>query len=79
MMNIQDELLPQLRRDSEYQECYWRISALEPDYLAVREALTVDQREILDAYIAACEAQEDIRLYCAYELGRKHGTKSCVR
>lgn len=78
-IDMMNELLPILLCDEDYQ--YWmeQIRELEPDYLSIRDGLTEDQKDLLDAYISACESQDDIRIYCAYELGRKHEAMSVVQ
>ena len=52
--------------DPEYQECLERVNALEPEYLRIRDALTPEDRETLEDYIAACEELGDLMTVLAY-------------
>ena len=50
----------------ERQFCLQRVRALEPDFLVLRAGLNAAQQELLDDYIAACEAltAAETILYC---------------
>lgn len=48
-------LMERAAADPWYQECLSDLHAKEPAFLAIRNALPEAQREVLDAYIAACE------------------------
>ena len=45
-----------------YQECLARVRALEPGFLEIRAGLSPEKQELLDRYIAACEAMDDALL-----------------
>lgn len=62
-------LVPMMERDPEYQEALQRIKDAEPDYLALLETLSSESREVLERYIAACEAADDLLLHLAYQIG----------
>ncbi len=63
-------LAPVLEQDKDYLYFQQMVIETEPAFLALREGLTEDQRQVLDAYIGACEALDDIRMWYAWQLGR---------
>lgn len=63
-------LVPMMEQDSDYQQALQRLNAAEPDYLALLETMTPENREVLERYIAACEAMDDPLIYLAYQIGR---------
>ena len=68
-----NDLLDEAQRDEEYR---WHLEAVrhaETEYLAVCETLSPDQRQAVEDYIAACEAQDDYMVTLAYRLGRRKG------
>ena len=68
-----NDLLAEARRDEEYR---WHLEAVrraETAYLAVCDTLSPDQRQTVEDYITACEAQDDYMLLLAYRLGCREG------
>ena len=63
-------LVPVMEQDPEYQEALQQIKNAEPNYLALLETLSPKNQEVLERYIAACEAADDHLLYLAYQIGR---------
>ena len=62
-------LVPMMERDAEYQQALQRVKEAEKDYLALLETMTPEKREVLQRYIAACEAVDDPLLFLAYQIG----------
>lgn len=63
-------LLPMMEANSDYQQALQRLSDAEEDYLTLLESLTPENREILERYIATCEALDDTLVFLAYQLGK---------
>lgn len=63
-------LVPMMEQDPEYQKALLQIQKAEPNYLALLETLSPESQEVLERYIAACEAADDHLLYLAYQIGR---------
>ena len=63
-------LVPMMEQDADYQQALQRLKEAEPAYLALLETMTLENREILDRYIAACEALDDPLIFLAYQIGR---------
>ena len=66
-----DELLTEAKKDEEYQWHLEQVRSTEPDFLAVCEMLTPEQRQAVEDYIAACDAQDDYMFTLAYRLGKR--------
>ena len=62
-----EELLEWAKEDPEYQTCLETVRKLEPGFRSLRESLGENQRNILDAYLSACE-EMDHALLCLAEL-----------
>lgn len=54
------------------QECLARVKDLTADYEEACAVLTVQQRQVVEDYIAACEELEHASIFLAYSLGKKH-------
>ena len=63
-------LVPMMAQDPDYQQALQRLKDAEADYLALVETMTPKEKEILERYIAACEAMDDPLIYLAYILGK---------
>ena len=63
-------LVPMMEQDPDYQQALQKLKDVEPDYLALLETMTPENREILERYIAACEALDDPLIFLAYQIGR---------
>ena len=63
-------LVPMMEQDSDYQQALQKLKEVEPEYLALLETLSSQQRDVLERYIAACEAMDDPLIYLAYQIGR---------
>lgn len=59
-----------MEQDADYQQALQRLKEVEPDYLVLLETLAPEKRDILERYIAACEAMDDPLIYLAYQIGR---------
>ena len=59
-----------MEQDPDYQQALQRLKEVEPDYLVLLETLAPEKRDILERYIAACEAMDDPLIYLAYQIGR---------
>ena len=62
-------LVPMMEQDPDYQQALQRLKEIEQGYLALLETLSPQQRDVLERYIAACEAADDPLLYLAYQIG----------
>lgn len=62
-------LVPNMERDADYQQALQRVKSTETEYLAVLETLSPEKQEVLQRYIAACEAMDDPLIYLAYQIG----------
>ena len=71
-----DERLPLIlqhsAKDERFQKCWKHTADVECRFGAVRDALTEEQQERLDEYLAAREELALAMAYAAYELGRKY-------
>ncbi len=63
-------LVPMMEQDPDYQQALQKLKDVEPDYLALLETMTPENQEILERYIAACEALDDPLIFLAYQIGR---------
>lgn len=67
-----DELMDRAKYSSHYQTCLAEVKRLEPAFLALRDSLPEDQRQVLEAYLSACEEMDhallDISTYVTDEL-----------
>ena len=66
-------LVPMMDVDPDYQQALQNLQKVEPEYLALLETLSLEQRDVLERYIAACEELDDALLFLAYEDGRQVG------
>lgn len=71
-------LVLMMEEDLDYQQALQRLQAAEVDYLALLETLTPENREVLERYIAACEAMDDPLIYLAYSLGETSAALSKI-
>ena len=62
-------LVPAMEHSADYQQALQRVTSAETEYLAVLETLSPEQQEVLQRYIAACEAMDDPLIYLAYQIG----------
>lgn len=67
-------LVLMMEQDTDYQQALQRLKEAEVDYLALLETMTPESQEVLERYIAACEAMDDPLLFMAYEIGRTSAT-----
>ena len=65
-----DYLVPMMEQDPDYQQALQKLKETEPAYLALLETMTPENQEILERYIAACEALDDPLIFLAYQIGR---------
>ena len=65
MDDLWDRMVELTQNDESYQQAQDRVKRLEPAFLAIRESLNPKQRQILDDYIAACEALEQCQIFLA--------------
>ena len=63
-------LVPMMEQDADYQQALQRLKDVESDYLVLLETMAPENREVLERYIAACEAMDDPLIYLAYQIGR---------
>ena len=63
-------LVPMMEQDPDYQQALQKFKDVEPDYLALLETMTPENQEILERYIAACEALDNPLIFLAYQIGR---------
>ena len=66
-----EELMELAKEDPEYQACLETVRNLEPEFLALRDGLTEDRRNVLDAYLSACEEMDHTMLSLAEHLTRR--------
>ena len=59
-----------MKQDADYQQALRQAKKAEPDYLALLETMAPEKREVLERYIAACEAMDDALVFLAYQLGK---------
>ena len=62
-------LVPMMEQDADYQQVLQRLNEAEVDYLVLLETMTPEKREVLQRYIAACEAMDDPLIFMAYQIG----------
>ena len=74
--NIWDILVDFAENDKQYQEALDRVKRLEPAFLTIRESLSPEQQQILDDYIAACEALDQCQTFLAAKLSYYEDTHS---
>ena len=63
-------LVLRMEQDPDYQQALQRLKEAEPAYLALLETLTLENREVLERYIAATEALDDPLIFLAYQIGK---------
>lgn len=63
-------LVPMMEQDPDYQQALQQLKDIEPEYLALLETLSPQQRNVLERYIAATEAMDDPLIFMAYQIGR---------
>ena len=63
-----EALLEQAKNDSQYQSCLEELKRLEPEFLAWRDTLEENRRNILDDYLSACEELDHALLMVAGRL-----------
>ena len=63
-------LVLRMEQDPNYQQALQVLKEAEPAYLALLETLTPENQEILNRYIAACEALDDPLIFLAYQIGK---------
>ena len=63
-------LVLRMKQDADYQQALQRLKKAEVDYLSLLETMPLEKQEILEHYIAACEAMDDPLIYLAYQIGR---------
>lgn len=63
-----EELLERAKEDPEYQACLETVRKLEPEFLILRNFLQEDQRNLLDAYLSACEEMDHALLMAAKQM-----------
>ena len=61
------EILRAAKNDTVYRECLRMAENLEPGFLSLRASLPPEQQDLLDRYIAACEAMDDALLAVAVQ------------
>ena len=70
----QEELLNVLmimaENDTNYQQALLQLKEVETEYTALLETLPQKTQEVLERYIAACEAMDDALVLLAYQFGR---------
>ena len=62
-------LIPMMEHDANYQQALRRLKEAEADYLALLETMPLQEREVLEQYISACEALDDPLIFLAYQIG----------
>lgn len=70
-----DELSRLAQKDEWHLRCLSDVQSLEASYLRILDSLPEEQRQILDAYVTACEALDNEEARIAYRLGIEHGRK----
>lgn len=65
------DLMEQAKKDPLYQSCLDDVKRLEPGFLALRDALREDRRNVLDAYLSACEELDHTLLLLAEQMTRQ--------
>ena len=58
-------LLERVKNDPQYQACLEEVKRLEPEFLALRDTLEENRRNVLDAYLSACEEMDHALLMAA--------------
>jgi len=70
-MNWMEVMQKAAQTDAWYQSALEQVKKLEPAYWKILQSLPQEKREILEAYITACEAMDDALLRIASEIGSK--------
>lgn len=63
--DIESLLLKRLEQDTLYQNLLKDCLSLEPEYLRIRDALPLEDQQILEHYLSLCEEMDHRRLYIA--------------
>lgn len=53
--NGYERLMELAKLDRHYQNCLAEVQRLEPSFLALRDSLPEEQRQVLEHYLSACE------------------------
>lgn len=54
-LNGYEKLMRQAKQDQYYQACLTEVKRMEPFYLALKDAFSQEQKNILEDYLFACE------------------------
>ncbi len=73
-MEWQKELTELCKKDGDYRRWLKETERLETSFAELRAAMPPASKEILDAYISACEEMDHAQMRLAYELGKTHGS-----
>ena len=69
----EDKVIAQTKIDPTYKECLAEVEALTPAFMRIRDALSEEEQDALDLYIAACEELQYCFVRPAYEVGLGEG------
>ena len=70
-MDWTKELIERAKTDILYQQMLAEVKTREIEFLNICQALSREQKQIIDDYIAACEELDHILAGIAYTLGRE--------
>lgn len=73
------ELIKLVQHDTNCQQCLSEVMRLEPAFERIRKKLSMEEKETLDLYIAACEEYEYSQIYPAYTLGQVHSSQKSAQ
>ncbi len=74
-IEIWEQVLWNLRENKEYMHVVRQLRDLEPDYLNTLDLLTDLQRDRVERYMKACDAQMEDMVFQAYRLGYEKGKR----
>ena len=66
-----DDLVTAAKTDENYQQALKEVENLESHYLEVCDRLSSEEKDVIEDYIAACEALGDAMMLIAYRLGKE--------
>lgn len=69
------EMYALAREDPWCKQCLADMTALEADFLRLRDKLNPDEQAVPDNYIDACEEASFSLIYPAYRLGRRNAIR----
>ena len=74
-MELPNEVYDRAKVYPVFQEALKTLQEVEAEFVALRESLPTEQRELLERYLTACENMDCLLAQVGYQLGYEHGKR----